>query len=315
MKLVCIVTFIHGQEVFNETFITLCKCMADAGFTVDPLVLCDHKISIAGPCRCIELGETTKYARILFAIRNSEADIILFVDNDITPDPDAIIRFAESCLENDCAAGWGKIDSLRLPGLVPGLVRADKRISHDFIRPFLWKTGAGISIPGQIFLLKREIMNTCLDPQDTVFDDLSIGVAVKMNRLKIYAANQILGYERPNITLAGLIKQRKRWAKGFGQIIFFHRKSPVLPYVLIHGFMYHFLWIPLGVIMLDLLYFWSLPGLALLLLSIFWMARFSMREIYYAAAYLVVFPFIHCIWMKTLVHELRELHSMKHRMS
>lgn len=313
MKLVSIVTFIHGQEVFNETFTGLCQRMADAGFTVDPLVLCDQKVSIGSPCRLVELGETTKYARILFAVRNSEADVILFVDNDITPDPEAIIRFAKDCLENDCAAGWGKIDSLRLPGLVPGMIRADKRLSHDFIRPFLWKTGAGISIPGQIFLLKREIMKTCLDPQDTLFDDLSIGAAVKRNRLKIYAANQILGRERPNTTLAGLINQRKRWARGFGQIIFFHRKSPVLPYALIHGFMYHFLWIPLGAIMLGLLCLWPLPGLALLLLSIFWMARFSLRELYYAAAYLAVFPFIHCIWMKALAHELRELRSMKSR--
>ena len=309
MQMVSIVTFTHQQEKFNENFITLCERVKETGYIVDPMIFCDQKITVKDPYRCFELKGSTKYIRILFSIRNSKSNLLIFVDNDITPDYESVILFIDKCIKSECAVGWGKIDSLKLPGLVPGMIRVDKRISHDFIRPFLWKTHLGITVPGQVFCLNRKIMSSCLQLNDTVFDDLSIGTAIKRNNLKIYSSNLILGYERPNTTLSGLIKQRKRWAKGFSQILFSNMHSPVYPYVLIHGVAYHFLWLPIWIIVLSLLYLYPLTGCLFLLFSILWMSRFSISEFVYAIMYIFVFPYIHCVWMRNFAYEIRQIHS------
>ena len=84
MQMVSIVTFTHQQEKFNENFITLCERVKETGYIVDPMIFCDQKITVKDPYRCFELKGSTKYIRILFSIRNSKSNLLIFVDNDIT---------------------------------------------------------------------------------------------------------------------------------------------------------------------------------------------------------------------------------------
>ncbi len=305
MQMLSIVTFIHGREVFSEDFTALCAALTRAGYEVDPIVLCDQRGGEKFPasCRCHVTPGTTKYARILFALEHARSDLVFFIDNDITPDVEAFASFAGACIAAGCAAGWGRIGSTPAPGAVPGMIRADKRLSHDLIRPLLWKTRTGISIPGQIFMLDRIQTGKLLGRQDTVFDDLTIGAAIRGQHLPILSSGAVLGRERPCRTMGELICQRRRWARGFSQVLVSSRGHRVFPLVILHGLAYHFLWIPFWAVSLFLLIWAPVPALMLLAAVILWLARFTVRELPWAVLYLALFPGVHCIWSATLIRE------------
>ena len=300
MTTISIVTFISGDETFSDNFSKLCAMIANSGFLVDAIVYCDHALSNQkhNQCQCRYLNTLgyTKYARIQAAVRDARSDFLLFVDNDLQSDCAACLQFIRDCLAAKCYVAWGRIGSVATPGIVPGMIQNDKRLSHDFIRPFLWSIHLGVSIPGQLFMMDRHFAELYLPSEDTIFDDLTIGIAARIHHVRVFASRTVLGYESPKITVEGLVRQRCRWAKGFAQVFDANFGKSSLLFVIIHALAYHFLWIPF-LLFFAFLLLHPLAAFVCLLCFTYWLARYKVKNIPISILYIIVFPFFHFVWI------------------
>jgi cellulose synthase/poly-beta-1,6-N-acetylglucosamine synthase-like glycosyltransferase len=243
---------------------------------------------------------TTKYSRILDSLNIAETSGIIYIDNDIKPDNLNLQKFIEG-IGNNIDIAWGYIGASINYGFMSRLIAVDKLLSHKIIRPLLWSLNIGISVPGQVFYINKEKFSRDLPQFDTVFDDLTIGICAKQYGYSIVRFPFYLGYEKPSCSLPVLAKQRIRWAKGFYQSLVKNRRSNMLPYVLIHGIMYHFLWLPVWAAVGAVCLF-SLPaGLLFWLFLCVCLCGRKWNLTVYALIYSLVFPVFHIIWFIALL--------------
>jgi cellulose synthase/poly-beta-1,6-N-acetylglucosamine synthase-like glycosyltransferase len=303
---ITIVSFISRNESVNDKLFLLYRLLKESSEELEMLVYCNDGSTIITKenVKIICSPNTTKYKRILMALSDIKSDYILFVDNDISPDTENIKRFLDESVIKQADISWGIIGVSYKRTLVSKLVIIDKLLSHKIIRPTLWRLSIGISVPGQIFFINRMKFQSSLPQYDTVFDDLTIGICAKQNKLNHFFSPLCLGYERPSFTLLILAKQRARWAKGFYQSIVLNLgNKSMLPYIFIHGIAYHIL----------LIVFWCILYLVYsktnwLCASILWLsscyviADRKLKYIVYAGIYTVVFPFIHLMWFISLLY-------------
>jgi cellulose synthase/poly-beta-1,6-N-acetylglucosamine synthase-like glycosyltransferase len=183
------------------------------------------------------------------------------------------------------------------------MIKIDKFLSHSIIRPLLWRFGVGASIPGQVFLIKPSTFRDKLPKNDTLFDDLTIGICARENNVRVYFKKAILGWEKPKENILSLLHQRIRWAKGFAQVVNSNRKNLSKLYlVLMHGVAYHFL----------LFFFWALiysvSFIAIKYAIVLWSILILMLTFGHASlsisalAYTIVFPIIHTVWLATVIY-------------
>ncbi len=218
-------------------------------------------------------------------------------------------KFIKEIINTDYAIAWGKVKTQNIVGFIPHLIKIDKNLSHDFIRPFLWKFNIGISVPGQIFLISKKYYLNKFHTIDTVYDDLTLGIIAKSNKMPVYFNNYILGYETPKGNFKDLLKQRRRWAKGLAESIYNNRNSKSLKYVKIHGFMYHFLWIVYYLIILFCSLINYRIGIIIFLLTGLILSEFKLKDLIYGYAYLLIFPIIHLFWLKSFIKNFKILYK------
>jgi cellulose synthase/poly-beta-1,6-N-acetylglucosamine synthase-like glycosyltransferase len=225
-------------------------------------------------------------------------DYFFCVDNDITPNLNAIVEFLQESFIAQADLSWGRIGIRSTTGLVTQMIKIDKMLSHSIIRPLLWKSGWGASLPGQVFLIKVNTFRDKLPKPDTVFDDLTIGICARENNCNVYFNKSILGWEKPKETIVSLLYQRIRWAKGFSQVLNINRRlSGRLHLVLAHGIAYHLLW----PIFWGLIYIASFIAIEygifvwLILAGILTFGRASLIPA--ALIYTIAFSAIHTIWL------------------
>jgi cellulose synthase/poly-beta-1,6-N-acetylglucosamine synthase-like glycosyltransferase len=298
-----VVTFISSNETINSKLFPLLNEL-QSSFDVEMIIYANNAIDISlqDYVKVIICPDTTKYKRILQSFDDARSTCILFIDNDITPDIHNLTVFVDNISSNPDLA-WGYIGVSETLGFFSKLITVDKLLSHKIIRPFLWKLNIGISVPGQVFLVNKTKFQADLPQYDTVFDDLTIGICAKKNSYRIKQVPLYLGYENPSLSLHALIKQRIRWAKGFSQSIFnnFDDKK-MLPFIFIHGIAYHLLcFVFWG--LFCLLY--KLNLLFSVLLWIFTCIIVSDRNfkiIVYVGIYTIIFPFVHLIWVASLIY-------------
>jgi cellulose synthase/poly-beta-1,6-N-acetylglucosamine synthase-like glycosyltransferase len=294
-----IVTFISNHETLNTGLFSLTDDLRSIIKNIKMIIYTDSTLNDTIPegkdIEVIVMPNTTKYSRILESINNTKSDYILFIDNDITPDNDNLQKFiSEITREIDLA--WGYIGVSDNYGFMSKLLSVDKIYSHKILRPFLWKIKIGVSVPGQVIYMKTEKFKYDLPQYDTVFDDLTIGITAKQHNYNTACFPLILGYEKPSLSFLILVKQRIRWAKGYCQTIINNTQTGMLPYILAHGFSYHFLWIPAWIFII-LTCILSIPlGILLFILTCVFLCGKKISLIVYAVIYSVIFPFIHIIW-------------------
>ncbi len=297
MKDITIVTFISNNEKINEDFFTfynLCK----NNFNVEAIVFSDKSININDESiKLIIKSNTTKYIRIIQSIKSANSNNILFIDNDIIINHENLKKLIKIFINSNNKIAWGKIKSQKVKGIVPNLIKIDKNLSHDFIRPILWKIKLGISVPGQVFLIKREAFLEKLPNIDTVYDDLTIGMIARKNKFEVYYSNLIFGEEYPKGNFVNLLKQRKRWARGMAQSIQNSKKINMTKFVILHAFMYHLLWI-VFYLLLILIGIYSLPIASIIFLLIcIMLSEFHIKDALWSFIYMITFPIIHSIWL------------------
>lgn len=247
----------------------------------------------------------TKYRRLIELMEEDDSEYYFSVDNDITGDIDNMKEFLAQMFRSGCDIGWGGIRADSPRGFISNLVAVDKLVSHNLVRPALWKAGAGISVPGQIFCIKAAAFRGKLIDLDTFLDDLALGLYVSIHGCKRHVVWDILGYERPNDTFSGLWRQRKRWAMGYASILkgtFGQRECRWK--VIVHGLGYHCAWIVNWMIAGMLLGKGILWALLYLLLTSALIAGKDYRLLGYAFVYQIVFPVFHLRWGYALIGSL-----------
>lgn len=303
---ISIATFISGKETFSEDFLELLEYLKKGSHNVKAYVFSEkYHAEIPKSITQINMPQTTKYLRIMRLVQESLYDSILFVDNDITVNKVAIQRFLSEYDKGDYALAWGRIGTTVNTGFVPALIEIDKILSHNIIRPGLWKMGLGVSIPGQVFILNKKYFAGRMQVKDTVYDDLALGVVLKKYDFPYFMSKEYLGTEMPKMNICELNRQRKRWAQGYAETLFNNRKDNVLKYVLVHGFAYHFLWMPVwgGIVFMLLNKLFAITIISLFLLA-YILSWGDVKKIPKAFQYMCVFPIIHLNWLFSFVKSL-----------
>ena len=304
MKSLTIATFISNNEKCNENFFKFIEYIQKE-LSVKVIIFTDQKIeNINHNFKQIVKNKTTKYKRIIQLIKLSETNNILCIDNDITIDYKNLKNFITEFIDSKYAIGWGKIRTININKFIPQLIKIDKNLSHDFIRPLLWKLKLGISIPGQIFALKKDKFIDKLPKIDTVYDDLTIGMIARKNNFEYFYSKSYLGSEFPKGNFIDLIKQRIRWSKGMAQSIFNGIKYNMLNFVLIHAFMYHMLWIPYYILLFIISKYNLIFASILFLLVSMILSEVKIKDILWAICYMLIFPIIHSIWFIFFIYNI-----------
>ncbi|QTA79808.1 Glycosyl transferase, family II [Desulfonema limicola] len=309
------VTFCMANEAVSDKFIELAISI-QASYHINIFVIADQELNndlrINYNYDTLIIPQKTKYERILklFEICNSE--FIIFVDSDISLDIPKVLSFINHTVSYSYDIAWGKIKVSNYSTITSRLVSVDKLLSHDVIRPLLWRFGLGITIPGQLFILRKAAFHKKLNRYDTFLDDISFGLFVKRNHLKIHYDYCILGYENPNNTFYGLLKQRKRWATGFSTIVKSRKNDSIdLMYLFIHVFFYHLLWVPFWIGFFSLFNMKSYLAFLYAISIIIYVCRKHLSLSISAILYCIVFPVYHIWWFICFIKESFDKNNIK----
>lgn len=308
MKKICIVTYTRSTEGFTDELDRICKAFYekyDNRFKI--VICCEEYFQIDDKEYLIEFMEMggTKYRRLISLMEKDDSCYYLSIDNDITGNIGELLNFVDEMITKDYEVGWGRIRAKKQNSFISNMVAVDKLLSHNIIRPLLWKLGVGISIPGQVFCIKGESFRGKLIELDTFLDDLALGLYVNINKCRKYVIANILGEEEPNGKFSGLWKQRSRWAIGYSTILKAVRdKKEYRSKVIIHGVSYHFSWIVNWLIIALLAIFvWPLSVVYVLVIGAL-ISKQNMSLLLYSVIYQFFFPIFHIRWGITLIVEI-----------
>ena len=309
MTQIAIVTFLRENEHLNDSFFQFVKkiralktfsCAFYVFAEVEDFASIEQKQVFN---QFFIQPRATKISRINQLLQTISCDWLLCMDSDIEPDAEILCDFLCKATESSCDLAWGRIACHPCDSLIPQLVETDKIISHCFFRPFLWNLHLGISVPGQIMLLRCQTFVDAIH-YDTFLDDAALGIYMRQHHLKTFRQSVVLGYETPSPTLGILFSQRSRWAKGYASLLKNNKTNRMLFYILIHGFAYHLL-IPVFTILLCVFAF-SCPVIMAGALLFFALILSWGRWYLFPASvlYPFIFTILHVWWAACLVKNL-----------
>lgn len=308
MKCITIATFISKNEYENKKIYETINYLKKY-FRVDVIIFSDNEMENKNKgIKTIITPKMTKYRRIQILLNEAESNDILCIDNDIEPNRENILNFINKCLKVNYSIAWGKVKAQKTKGVISKIINIDKNLSHDYIRPTLWKMNIGISLPGQIFMINKKYFKDKLPKIDTVYDDLMIGAVAREKHYPIFFVKEILGYEKPKKNIIELLQQRIRWAKGLAETIMYNRKNKVLPFILLHGFFFNLLWFPIYLIIFTLIKINLLLGLFMIALISYLLTEKDIREIIWSIMYMIVFPLVYVVWGISLIYNLIKIY-------
>ena len=310
MALLCMVTYLTNKEIFTDELQELAASLYDFfGGSFKVILCCEKEIrafETAYPVEQSILPKATKYRRLINVIENDDSTYFLSVDNDVKCDVAAVQNFLTTILHGGYDIGWGKIRAQESRNVISRLVAVDKLLSHNILRPLLWKLGAGISVPGQVFCIKGASYRGKLNKTDTALDDLAVGLYSSNARKKLLMSPCILGYERPNVSFGALRQQRIRWARGYVSIFRSLKDRRSLAKVIVHSFAYHFLWAIHWIVFLLLIKFHFPCAIGYVLLVTLLTGQ-GVSLAGYALLYQIVFPIFHVFWIIEVISAFKRL--------
>lgn len=303
------VTYTRESEVFTPALVEIGNALRHILADFRCVVYAEKALLLPDTAQFpIELREQqgTKYSKLNTLLETDDAHYFLSLDNDIKADLPNLINLVSDTIFGDYDISWGRVFANPKAGLISKFVDVDKSLSHCLLRPWLWKRKLGITVPGQCFVLKGETYRGKLIREDTFLDDLALGLYTALNtRVKIYQSNAVVVYEAPNETFAGLYQQRRRWGKGYAQILRSQNLSASdKKLVYLHGAIYHGLWIPNLLVFLVFMQASNLAAFAYLLATSFILTSKAVKKVPVALLYQVFFPVFHIIWMVALFQEI-----------
>lgn len=253
------------------------------------------------------IPRSTKYVKLKRILDETDVNYIISIDSDITINIENLLKTIRNTVIGNADLAWGRIYIKSTNNnITTRLTRIDKFLSHNYIRPMLWKCNKAITIPGQIFIMKTITMRKAFSYSDTFLDDIAVGMYFRQHysSLKLYSPNITLGHEEPLDSIKSLFKQRKRWANGYVSMLRQSRKEGMRKYVIIHGLSYHFTWL-LNLFIMFILCRLNFVLLCsyLVLISLF-LSRFNYKYFLSSILYILIFPVFHICWILQVVRNL-----------
>ncbi|MCE7729342.1 glycosyltransferase [Vibrio campbellii] len=240
----------------------------------------------------------TKFRKLTHLLDNKKYDYLLSLDNDIEANFSGLLKLVEKTIAGNHDLSWGRVYSRNVNNVISSLVKVDKLLSHNILRPTLWKLNQGVTIPGQCFMMRLEAFKDQLPKTDTFLDDLSIGLFAAKNKLSYLYLPYAVVYETPSYSFIGLLKQRVRWAIGYKQSLSCKSLTRLDKRLLyIHGFVYHLLPLCHLSILMTLLVIKPVWFVLLLLSTAIFISYGNKKSVHYAIAYQLVFPVFHLRWL------------------
>lgn len=302
IKNITIVTFISGSEEPNLNIVKAYEILHKNGLADELIIFSDKPSGITGrEIREEVLPGTTKYARILLSLKIASCERILYIDNDITPEVQCLHKFITE-FRDDTDLCFGRI-SVNNPETFTGhLIQIDKIISHKFTRPLLWYLNIGISVPGQVFMLRKQKFLANMPLTDTVFDDLAVGICAKQGGFNVQSLRLTAGYEEPSENMRELFRQRIRWARGYYEQLAYNAREKIFWLIVLHGISFHM--IPAVIIPVIIYLAGSRYAAVIMCLISLFASEFRPARIIYAVAYFLIFPFVHVVWFTAFLKNL-----------
>lgn len=307
-KKLCLVTYIRKNEIFTKELDEIAIFFENYMKKDFKVVICsEDDFHIENKDYEIEIFKCsgTKYKRLVSLMEKDTSEYYFSIDNDILGNINKMKEFISNIVNYNYEIGWGKIYANNVRGVISNMVVIDKLLSHNLIRPFLWKIGIGISVPGQIFCIKSDSFRGKLLKLDTFLDDLAIGLYTNVKKKRKYIVSDILGYETANDTFKGLWKQRERWAVGYATILkeIFKQKEYRWK-VLVHAISYHFLWL------INWIFLFFIAKINLFLMFFYFIligiliTKKNIKFLGYSLLYQLIFPIFHLRWGISLLKKL-----------
>ncbi|WP_289048885.1 glycosyltransferase family 2 protein [uncultured Psychrobacter sp.] len=308
MTKVGIVTYLRDDEVLTTELIDICKYIKSI-YPNTSLELYSSSIDEKKYPQVESLlpinyrfQRGTKYRKLLKTLNSTDYEYVITLDNDISANKKNLLKMINDTIEEKYDIAWGKIYSRNLTNMVSKLVMVDKLLSHDILRPLLWRAKIGATIPGQCFILRTKCFSNRLPLTDTFLDDLSIGAFTVKNSLKYYYFKRVIAYEIPSYTFKDLLNQRKRWAMGFKQSLScktLTRKNEKLLWI--HALTYHLIPIIYWISLIVLVFVCPIIAAILIFLVSIILSSSNLNYIIYAMLYQIIFPIFHVAWLITFL--------------
>ncbi len=298
---IIVVSYMRKNEFLNNTLIDIINAIRKIDNNAECILFTDserHDITNDYNFEIINYPGT-KYRRLMHLFTIKKGDYLcLSIDNDMNFDIDKLKNFINTSIVEKADIAWARITAQANKHFFSKLVSIDKLLSSNIIRPLLWKFKVGISIPGQCFLINPTKFRGNLYKIDTFLEDLALGIYVSENikNIKIFMFKEVIGAEFPNEKFLGLCKQRKRWAKGYYDIVKYSKGESFYNKVIIHGLAYHFTWMVNWILALFLYNINILFSIIYLCMVSFIITFKSQKEFFLGIVYQFVFPIFHIVW-------------------
>lgn len=302
-----LVTYMRASEYVNDGFRNALDLLKTLDSEVECIIFTDCVRSFDGQMDVLVKNIVypgTKYVRLLKLINEEDkACLYISIDNDMVLEPKNFINYVKSCVEKNVDFSWARLMAQDNNHVISKFVSVDKLLSHNIIRPLLWKMGVGLSIPGQCFLIRPLAFQNQLYEMDTFLDDLALGAFVSehFKALNVYISDEVIGYEFPNETVKGLYRQRKRWAKGFYQILRASTGKNYFYKLCIHGIAYHMNWLFHWILILLFARLNLYIAVAYILCCAILITNRRKSYFLWGILYQFVFPIFHFVWIINLI--------------
>ena len=308
MKKLCLITYtLLGETFTNELYKISDRLNFKLNGNFKVVVYCEELFQLEYRDYEIKLikKSSTKYKRLIDLIDTDDSEYFISIDNDISVNMENIEKFIDIAINNNYEIAWGKIYSNTHNNFISKIIAVDKLLSHNIIRPLLWKLNIGISVPGQLFCIKVNSFKNKLIYMDTYLDDLALGLYANTNKINKYITSDILGYEKLNTKFKKLCQQRNRWAIGYSSILKkVYKNFRYLILILIHGINYHALWILHWIIIIYIFKLCYQLSLIYVLLTAFIIINKKVELFIYSIIYQFFFPILHIKWIIKVFTEL-----------
>lgn len=305
MTSIAIVTYTRANENLTKELLDITREVKRKGYSVSMEWYSEVKTTLPSDvdfyiCQTVIVG--TKYRKLEHLLKHKSYDYIISLDNDVEADASEFLPWIDLTIACQYDLSWGCVRSRNVNNFISKLVHVDKLLSHNILRPLLWKLKLGITIPGQCFMIKNEAFKNKMLRSDTFLDDISIGLLAVREDLSHLYVHKVLVSETPSYTFSDLLKQRARWAKGYRQMLYcerLSRKEKKLLYI--HGFVYHIFPLINLALLTALFVFCPVFFISLFFVNTVLLSAEDSKMFFYAAVYQIVFPLFHINWLKEFI--------------
>jgi len=174
----------------------------------------------------------------------SDTSLIMLVDSDVKLHSETPEKMMIAIYGADVAYGIIHSRSTGRRHLLNAVIFWDKAISHGVWRWGRWVFDLWPNIPGQCYLIRKDLLNMVYKDVAGYLDDLDLTLILVEQKCKIKFVATVVGEEGSRCNWAGLFLQRARWTAGIAQacsrVVKSQKRRPqVAACILLHSWLYH----------------------------------------------------------------------------